>query len=331
MDLLILVFLILILALMVGVGDYYYFRAQRKRVLSSFAETDTRYGKVKYLDLGPQEGPVILFSTGGGAGIDIAAAFDWLMERGYRIIAVNRPGYYDMPVDVVDSIEGHAKIYHEVVKSLGIKELNVFGVSMGGLSALYYTQNYAVTVRSMVLWSPVTGEYRPNQEAVNSHLGKLVMSDKAKDIISWLMVRAVYLFPKSIIISFLKTEANLSKRERNTLATWIVNHKAEKKRVRQFVCALAPMSKLYTGMMDEVEKASAPHTFNWGKIDMPVRAFASHVDKDVSRDHFDRLNTHLVNGTCTFVKAGGHFCWWGEDGREVVRESLRFLDRMNTA
>ena len=116
----------------------------------------TRYGRVQYMDIGPENGDVILFSTGGGTSFKMALAFEWLCNEGYRIISVNRPGYHDLPLSVVSSMEEHADIYHEVIKSLGMEEkINVFGVSMGGLSALYYASKYPT--RSLVLWSSITG------------------------------------------------------------------------------------------------------------------------------------------------------------------------------
>mgnify|MGYP001791186421 FL=1 len=322
--------LVLIAPLAIGVAgtlDYRRFVKQRKAVFNSFSEADTKYGKVKYVDIGPKDGPVILFSTGGGAGIDLVEMFDWLVNAGYRMIAVNRPGYYDLPVDAVDSIEGHAAIYHEVITYLGVKEVNVFGVSMGGLSSLYYAQSYPT--KSMVLWCPVTGEYHPNQEAVNSPLGKLIMSDKAKDMISWLTTRSVNLFPKAIVASLLNAEAKLDKREIEEIAKSVVQDDDEKRRLIQFVHSLAPMSQIYPGMMDELEKAAQEHHFDWSKIDIPVLAYASPVDKDVSQDHFDRLSTNLVNGEVRFVRAGGHFVWWGSEGEEVREETLNFFDRVN--
>ena len=323
----IIIFSIVALSIAIGIVDYRRFMARRKKVFDTFLVAETKYGEIKYVDIGSKDNPVVLFSTGGGAGIDLVNMLDWLVDRGYRVIAVNRPGYYNMPINTVDSIEGHADIYHEVIKSLGIGEVNVFGVSMGGLSSLYYAQKYPV--RSMLLWCAITGKYQPNQEALDSPLGKLVMSDKAKNIISWFMTRSVDLFPKATAANFLKTEANLTKNERNKLAQWVVTDNDEKRRLVQFVHALAPMSQLYPGMMDELEKASSEHTFDWSKINMPVLAYASTVDKDVSPVHPDRLEKHLVNGECRFVKAGGHFTWWGEEGRSVVEGSLQFFDRFN--
>ncbi|MGD1839335.1 MAG: alpha/beta fold hydrolase [Thermonemataceae bacterium] len=319
---------LVLLTVIVGVVDYQRFIRERRKVAESFLTIDTPYGKVQYLDMGPKEAPVILFSTGGGAGIDLIAMFDWLLEAGYRLIAVNRPGYYDLPVDAVDSIEEHADIYHAVVKALGISEVNVFGVSMGGLSALYYAAAYPV--RAMILWSPLTGEYHPKKEALDTPFAKLFLSDKAKDLISWLMTRSVHIYPKALVKSLLKAEANLDKPSINKIVYYLVSNPAEKRRLIQFVHALAPMRKIYPGMMDELEKSSKEQPIAWHKITMPVLTYASPLDKDVSQDHFERLEENLANGTCKYVEAGGHFVWWGPEGEEVTQGTLQFFNRYNS-
>ncbi len=321
---------VLIVPLAIGLAgavDYRRFMQQRKAVFDSFLEADTKYGKVKYVDIGPKDGPVILFSTGGGAGIDLVEMFDWLVNAGYRIIAVNRPGYYDLPIDVVDSIAGHAAIYHEVITYLGISEVNVFGVSMGGLSSLYYAQSYPT--KSMVLWSPLTGQYLPKKEALESPFAKLFLSPKMQDSISWLMRRTFDLLPGLMLTSLLQAEAEMEKGEIKEVVGAILNDPSEKRRTTQIVHSLAPMSQIYPGMMDELEKTGKEHLFDWSKIDMPVLAYASPIDKDVSQDHFDRLSNNLVNGECRFVRAGGHFVWWGTEGKEVQAETLKFFDQMN--
>lgn len=319
--------LVIVCIVTIGWIDYRGFIKDRKKAYEKFLTVDTPYGKVEYLDLGSKDGPVILFSTGGGAGIDCVFAVDWMTQKGYRIISVNRPGYYNLPVDVVDSIEGHAKIYHEVIKALGIKEVNVFGISMGGLSSLYYAQSYPV--KSMVLWAALTGEYHPNQEAINTPLGRLVMTDKAKNIISWMMLRSAQIFPKATVSSFLKTEADLSPKEIKQLTDSIVKDKDAMTRLVQFVKSLTPMSELFEGMMDEVKKSALPQSINWNNIDMPVLAVYSTIDKDVGYDHFKRLKDNLVNGEFMSLKGAGHFVWWGPKGKEVIRKTVEFFDEIN--
>lgn len=91
---------IVVFLVVIGFVDYQLFFKQRKMVFNGFSEADITYGKVKYLDLGPKDHNAVLFSKGGGSGIDLVTAFDWLIDGGYRIIAINSPRYYGMPVNV---------------------------------------------------------------------------------------------------------------------------------------------------------------------------------------------------------------------------------------
>ncbi|MCG8569251.1 MAG: alpha/beta hydrolase [Spirochaetes bacterium] len=291
--------------------------------MKNFKIVDTQYGKISYIDIGAKDSEVILFSTGGGVGIDSVYAFDWLIKEGFRVIAINRPGYFDLNVDTVDTIEGHADIYYEVIKYLGIKEVNVFGISMGGLSALYYAQKYPI--KSLVLWSAVSGKYQANEDAVNSSLGKIVMTKHGKKIISWMLLASAKLFPVVTIKSFLKTEADLNKTEINKIAKQIVQKPSGKRNFIIFVQSMIPMDALYTGMMDEVEKAKQPSSIIWKKITCPTFAVYSTVDKDVSKEHAERLEENLKDIKVKYVRAAGHFVWWGDEGEEVIRETIAFF------
>lgn len=291
--------------------------------MRDFKLAETVFGKVSYIDIGPEKGEVILFSTGGGAGFNSVYAFDWLLKEGFRLISINRPGYFDLEVDVVNSIEGHADIYHEVIKYLGIKEVNVFGVSMGSLSALHYAKKYPT--KSLVLWSAVTGEYHVNEEATNSFLGKLVMSNNAKKIISWLLLISAKVFPKITIQTFLKAEAKLDKKKIKEISKQVANNPERKREFMVFVKSMTPMDSLYNGMMDEVEKAKQLSSVNWSNITCPVFAVHSIVDKDVSIDHAERLSEMLSNLKLMYVEAGGHFVWWGKEGEKVIKETIDFF------
>ncbi|MCG8538809.1 MAG: alpha/beta hydrolase [Clostridia bacterium] len=324
---LIICLLVIIVLYLIGFYDYKKFIESREIVSNRFEVVETKYGKIKYLDIGPKEGDVILFSGGGGTGIDLVYAFDWLTKKGYRLISVNRPGYYGLNVDVVDTLEGHADIYHDVIESLGIKEVNIFGLSMGALSALYYAAKYST--KSLVLWCPITGQYQVNQQSVNSPIGKLVMSKRSKNIISWMLSRFARLFPEVTIRSFLRAEANLDKNKINAIARDVMDSSDGRKSFNQFIDSMAPMSALYEGMMDEVEKSKKPSTINWDNITTPTFAVCSTADKDVSKDHFERIENKLENAIVKYVEAGGHFVWWGNEGEEVIQNTITFFDRYN--
>lgn len=308
-----------------GYLDYRKLMVERLNVQASFLSVDTIYGEVAYLDLGVKGNSVVLFMVGGGVGIDASLSFDWLVNSGYRVIAINRPGYYNLPVDVVDSIAEQAALYHAVLQQLGIDEVIVFGVSMGGLSALYYAQAYPI--RALVLWSAVSGQYAPNQASVDSMLGRLVMGNRMKDVISWLMVRSTQLFPKMTIRSLLKSESTLNQLEIKELIEYLLASNEGLDNLLNFIKAMTPMSKLYWGMMDEIDKASLPSTMQWSKIKAPVFAVSSTCDKDVGFEHFQRLMDNLPNMQSMVVKAGGHFVWWGREGEDVIKNTLAFLNK----
>ena len=195
---------------------------------------ETKYGHVRYSEIGPEDGEIILFSTGGGVGFNLVHAFEWLAQEGFRIISINRPGYFDFPIDSSHTLATHADIYHEVINQLGITEkIHVFGVSMGGLSALYYAQKHPT--KSLVLWSAVTGKYDVNEDAANSGLGKLVLSDKGKKMASWLLLTSAKLFPKPTIRTFLKTEADLDNKQRRMIAKQVVRNPESKREFMIFV------------------------------------------------------------------------------------------------
>ena len=288
----------------------------------------TKYGSIKYMDIGPSNGKVILFSTGGGASFESALAFKWICEEGYRVISINRPGYFDLPTDIVGSIEEHADIYHEVLQSLEIEyPVNVFGVSMGGLSALYFSAKYPT--KSLVLWSAVTGNYQVNEASVNSTLGKLILKKSGKKLISWILRTSATLFPQMTIQSFLKAEANLNRRERKNIAKEMVHDTQSMEEFKVFIRSMLPMDLLFDGMMDEVNKAQHLEPVDWSAIKCPVYVVHSVVDKDVGLEHPNRLEKMIPDITTEYVKAGGHFVWWGNEGKAVKEHTIQFLSGIN--
>ncbi|WP_299363177.1 alpha/beta hydrolase [Winogradskyella sp.] len=282
------------------------------------------YGNVRYIEIGAKEGEVVLFVNGGGAGYNGVHAFRWLADHGFRLISINRPGYYDMPLKETEGFEDHAAIYFEVMQRLGVTDsIHVFGLSMGGLSALYYAKNHPT--QSLVLWSAITGKYIVNEKSANSSLGKLVLSNRGKGIISWLLKKSAHYFPKLTIKEFLKTEADLTNEEKENIANEIVKNPEDLKEFKIFIQSMTPMSKLYDGMMDEVKKATHLKSVDWSTIDCPTFAVHSKVDIDVPISHAKRLQETINNIQIKYVKAAGHFVWWGKEGREVKEATKDFL------
>ena len=295
------------------------------RLPRDYKMAETRWGAVRYSVIGPEDGEAVLYSTGGGASFLSVHAFSWLADAGFRVIAINRPGYYDLDVGVTGSIAEHADIYHSVLESIGVERPHVFGVSMGGLSALHYASRYPI--RSLVLWSAVTGPYVVNSDSAESGLGRMVLSDSGKGIISFLLWMSVRVFPRATVRELLKTEADLAPAELRSIAAQVVGDRDQRRQLRLLVDSLTPMASLYTGMMDEVEKAVAQPEQDWSSIRAPVLAVHSSVDIDVPIQHAERIEATVQGATLMRVRSGGHFVWWGDEGNDVRDATLSFLNR----
>jgi pimeloyl-ACP methyl ester carboxylesterase len=318
------ILLAFILIVLLCIFDYFRYTKKRKKVEESFLIMPTKYGDVEYIDLGPKDAPVILFATGGGAGIDSVYALDWLLDIGFRVLSINRPGYYNLPLDAINEISEQADIYHAVVEKLGITSVHVFGVSMGGALSLHYAQKYPTD--SLVLWSAVTGTYHPNPESMESPLGRVLLSPAGKNLISWMMGRSIRLAFRETVTTFLQAEAELPRGELKKIADQMATDPQVQKSTIDFVESTTPMGKLYDGMMWEVEQTAKEWTPDWESITCPALVIASLVDKDVAfDDHYTPAVENLPNVEGMTVTAGGHFIWWGDEGKTVIERTRQFL------
>jgi len=304
-------------------GDYLVWRRERRKVERTFSIAVTSFGRIPYLDIGRRDGEPVLFSPGGGAGIDLVHAFPWLTAAGFRVVSISRPGYYGVPIDARHDLESHADLYAEVIQQLHIDRVHVFGLSAGGPSALYYAAKYPT--RSLTLWSAVTGPYQPNREAMESLLGRLVLSRHGQPIVSWALSRSAQWIPAATMATFLRTESTLGDDEIRSVVAATLAEPGARAEFRAFVDSTTPMTQLYPGMMDELEKMGRPWSAPLDRIEVPIFVAASPADKDVSADHLQRIKTACPHARRFERTAGGHLIWWGADGPALVQQTLRHL------
>ncbi len=110
--------------------------------------------KIHYLDLNPQAGRVILLLHGLGAdGSSWQLQFPLLETLGYRILAPDARGFgkSTYPPDSPASIQAAAHDFVLLVERLGISQLDLVGISMGGTQALAFVLECPQLVRRLVL------------------------------------------------------------------------------------------------------------------------------------------------------------------------------------
>jgi pimeloyl-ACP methyl ester carboxylesterase len=113
--------------------------------------------EVAYVELNPEGQRTVVFIHGLGSYLKFwRYQLDVFAAQGYRVIAVDLPGYgkSDKPASFPYTMEAMADVVREVVHTLGIEKPVLVGHSMGGQTALSYAIRYPEEPGALVLTSP---------------------------------------------------------------------------------------------------------------------------------------------------------------------------------
>jgi len=300
-------------------------RTHIRRVLSQLRTLELDGHQILYADIG--EGEPILYIFGGGSGPDSAPQLAWLTRAGYRVVSINRPGYLGAPLPADTSFQKQADLYARVLDPLGVGKVHVFGVSMGGATAVHFAERHAERAHTLVLWSGVTGQYAPNPETSNTPMARFILAPGVKDVLSWVLARTTRLAPALVMQELLRTEAGLGPDARRDLVRQELALPGRKEEFLAFSDSLHPFSLRYPGMMKEVEFAALPWCCPLEKSKSAVLSAHSPLDLDVPASHQEALRRLRPNGHYLEPRSGGHFCWWGDEGQALREETIAFLRR----
>ncbi|MET0278283.1 MAG: alpha/beta hydrolase [Pseudorhodoplanes sp.] len=130
------------------------------------------------------DGRAILALHGGMGGIDQSQLLVRALlgeARGFRVIAVSRPGYPDTPLEAGRTPEQQADLYAQLLGQLGIESVVVTAVSAGGVSALQFAIRHPEKCRALILVSCCTGRLETPPE-IQSRLRVMSMLTRVPGI-----------------------------------------------------------------------------------------------------------------------------------------------------
>jgi pimeloyl-ACP methyl ester carboxylesterase len=136
---------------------------------------ETAMGKIHYKLTG--EGPVLFFMHGGPGGIDQGFFLESLIEEGYSLLVVSRPGYLRTPF-VPLSYEEQVDQYVELLDKLAIDKVVAMGYSAGGPLALNFVNKYSERTHALVMEAGVSTVFETPSEAPDSFWMKLFTNDR---------------------------------------------------------------------------------------------------------------------------------------------------------
>jgi 2-hydroxy-6-oxonona-2,4-dienedioate hydrolase len=177
-----------------------------QRVLTGGKIIETACGPIQYAEFG--EGAPMLIVHGAGGGYDQGEYFAKLIGGNYRWIAPSRFGFLGTPVPDGANSSLQADAYACLLDALGIDQVGVVGVSMGGPSSLLFALHYPQRTRSLVMISAASHAIPP-RPAVLAALFSVFLDD----FVFWSMV---HLSPEGLLAALgvpLEVQKQLSPKE----------------------------------------------------------------------------------------------------------------------
>jgi pimeloyl-ACP methyl ester carboxylesterase len=111
--------------------------------------------RVHYLVMGPVTGPVVVLVHGlGGNAEDWRNLAPWLAKAGYRVYMPDLIGYgrSEQPADFSYSVPDEAQAVVGFLDALGLRQVDLGGISMGGWIAQHVAYKHPERVRRLMLF-----------------------------------------------------------------------------------------------------------------------------------------------------------------------------------
>ena len=296
------------------------------RVMADGDVMEKAMGKIHYKLTG--EGPVLFFMHGGPGGIDQGILLNDLVEEGYSLLVVSRPGYLRTPF-VPLSYEEQVDQYVELLDKLLIDKVVVMGYSSGGPLALTFANKYPKRTHALVMEAGVSTVYEdPIEEVMDSFWAKIFMSNRIQDFLSWITVITIKIAFKMVFKSIIRIETLLNKEEIKKFTNLVSNDKERKMWLKKLMDTTVPMSLRKLGLNHDVELLTSIEKIPVDNINVKSLLVYSKEDNDVKWLNAEYLKTNLKDFEL-LVTHGGHMMWIGEDMDKIKSKRIEFLKTIN--
>ncbi|MHA1914929.1 MAG: alpha/beta hydrolase [Promethearchaeota archaeon] len=321
--LVLLVIVVFIILLIIGFKKW---KKSAMRVMDDGKVMETAMGKIHYKLTG--EGPVLFFMHGGPGGIDQGIFIEHLVQEGYSLLVVSRPGYLRTPFTPL-SYEEQVDQYVELLDKLKIDKIVAMGYSAGGPLALYFANKYPERTHALVMEAGVSTIYEmPNEEAMDSFWVKLFTNNRIQDFLSWITIITIKIAFKMTFKSIIGLETLLDKEQINRFTDLVSNDKERRRWVKNLLDSTLPMSIRKLGLNHDVELLTSIEKIPVDNINVKSLLIYSKEDNDVKWINAEYLKTNLSDFEL-LVTHGGHMMWVGEDMDKIKSKRIEFLRSVN--
>jgi pimeloyl-ACP methyl ester carboxylesterase len=261
------------------------------RVMDDGEVMELKMGNLHYKLTG--EGPVLFFIHGGPGGLDQGFFLEGLVQEGFSLLVVSRPGYLRTPF-VPLSYEEQVDQFIELLDKLAIDKVVVMGLSAGGPLALNFANKYPERTHALVMEGGVSAVYEnPALDAMDSFWVRLFMSNRIIDFLSWIEKIGSKIAFKMVFKALMGQETLLNKEEIKKFTDLVSNDKERKNWLKKLMDSTSPLSIRKLGYLHDVELLTSIVKIPVDNINVKSLLIYSKEDKDVKWLHAEYLMTNL--------------------------------------
>jgi len=270
---------------------------------------NTKLGTIEYSIIG--KGQPILFIHGGHSNCNETLCHKGFDLEKYLLITPSRPGYGETPLRENKTPKLSADLIIELLDNLSIEDVIVYGISVGGLTAIELASYYPDKVSKLILASAISKKWLDNEGKIYKISQKIFHPRVEKYI--WRIVRFFSkIFPGTIAKCFYPQFSNNDP------------HKLNKNDVQNFVSSI----KYYNskmGFLNDIDQNIGSESLM--RIKCPTLIIHSENDNSVSIEHAKYSNRMIANSKLEILKnEWGHLFWIGDDSKETIEKILNFIE-----
>lgn len=265
--------LILLTVLVLWIGFY----SWKKKVIADLPNDSktltTKNGVVEYILEGNSD-RVMLVVHGRPGSVHISKIDgSFYLDKGFSVLSVSRPGYYQTPLSSGKTAKEQAALYVSLLDELGIDSVYVNGVSGGGPSSIQFAIDYPERCAGLILRAAVAERIEPEKD------------------------------DKGLLAKFFETE----------FGTWmgiqiaLLKYGEKAKIIEQYAkLAMLPFEKSKEGNKNDGIQFNAIGDFEFEKIEAPTIIFHGNKDTAVPFSHAQKAAESIPKATLVEMEGKTH-------------------------
>lgn len=271
---------------------------------------NTRLGKIEYRALG--KGIPILFVHGGHSNCyETLCHKDFDLEK-FHLITPSRPGYGKTPLNNNKTPKQAANLIVELLNHLSIKNIIVYGISAGGLTAIELTSKYPDRVSKLILASSISKKWLDKQEKIYKTAQK-IFNPKGEKFVWGIVKFFSRVIPNMIAKSFYPQFS------KNPI------HKLKKEDIQELITSMKYYSSK-EGFLNDINQNINDEVIT--KIKCPTLIIHSKNDNSVSLEHAEYSTKMIENSKIEILQNDwGHLFWIGADSKKSIKKTIEFIEK----